>query len=289
VGGTYGIAKWNGSSWSSLGYGLEAGAYVFALAASGSDLYVGGAFRVAGAPATNVAKWNGSNWSALGAGITNTTINNTLVWALAASGSDLYAGATFAKAGIATGGVVKWNGSVWSDLGAGFGGGGQYGSYVYALAVSGSNLYVGGDFTRATNSGGISVTANQLAKWDGNSWSGLGSGMNNYVTALAVSGSDLYAGGAFTTAGGKVSAYAAKAIAIPGDWLRLARDVPGLNTNTLSFVGVPEQPYTIQYATNLEPALWQPLATTNTDAGGRGIVQDPDASSAPRFYRVTSP
>jgi hypothetical protein len=35
--------------------------------------------------------------------------------------------------------------------------------------------------------------------------------MNSSVSALAVSGSNLYAGGDFTSAGGKVSAYAARA------------------------------------------------------------------------------
>lgn len=43
-------------------------------------------------------------------------------------------------------------------------------------------------------------------------WSALGSGMDNEVYALAVSGTDLYAGGQFTTAGGKVSANVAKAL-----------------------------------------------------------------------------
>jgi len=48
-------------------------------------------------------------------------------------------------------------------------------------------------------------------------WSALGSGMNTSVWALAVSGSDLYAGGQFTTAGGKSSAYIARAylLALP--------------------------------------------------------------------------
>ncbi len=47
------------------------------------------------------------------------------------------------------------------------------------------------------------VAANCIAKWDGTSWSALGSGMNHYVTALAFDALDgLYAGGSFTTAGG---------------------------------------------------------------------------------------
>ncbi|MGA2557495.1 MAG: immunoglobulin domain-containing protein, partial [Verrucomicrobiota bacterium] len=38
------------------------------------------------------------------------------------------------------------------------------------------------------------VPANYIAKWDGSAWSALGSGMNSSVTALAVSGTNLYAG-----------------------------------------------------------------------------------------------
>ncbi len=65
-------------------------------------------------------------------------------------------------------------------------------SWVVALAVDeDGNLYAGGGFTTA---GG--VAANRIAKWDGASWSALGSGMNGGVRALAVDGSgNLYAGG----------------------------------------------------------------------------------------------
>ena len=78
---------------------------------------------------------------------------------------------------------------------------------VYALAFDASgNLYAGGGFTTA---GGVS--ANRIAKWDGSSWSALGSGMNSTVNALAVDASgNLYAGGYFTTAGGVSANYIAK-------------------------------------------------------------------------------
>jgi hypothetical protein len=49
---------------------------------------------------------------------------------------------------------------------------------VWALAVSGTNLYVGGGFTTAGE-----VTANYIAKWNGSAWSALGSGMNDSVAA----------------------------------------------------------------------------------------------------------
>ena len=55
---------------------------VFALAASGGDVYAGGFFGTAGGiPAANIAKWNGSSWSELGSGMDN------IVYALAVSGS----------------------------------------------------------------------------------------------------------------------------------------------------------------------------------------------------------
>ena len=70
------------------------------------------------------------------------------------------------------------------------------------------NLYAGGGFTLA---GGVNVNANHIARWEGSSWSALGSGTDDHVYALAVDSSgDLYAGGEFTTAGGKPSSYIAR-------------------------------------------------------------------------------
>jgi len=55
-----------------------------------------------------------------------------------------------------------------------------------------------------TGAGGSA--ANSIAKWNGNNWSALGTGLsgglNGEVRALAVSGSNVYAGGWFATAGG---------------------------------------------------------------------------------------
>jgi len=69
---------------------------------------------------------------------------------------------------------------------------------VRAVVVDGSgNIYIGGDFT-----GVGEVIANHIAKWDGSSWSALGSGVVGSVNALAVSGTNLYVGGRFTSADG---------------------------------------------------------------------------------------
>ena len=55
----------------------------------------------------------------------------------------------------------------------------------------------GGDFGAA---GG--VPAHNIAKWDGNAWSPVATGINGSISALAVIGTNLYAGGAFNWIGG---------------------------------------------------------------------------------------
>ena len=69
---------------------------------------------------------------------------------------------------------------------------------VYAAAVDSNGiLYAGGQFSLIGT-----VAASSIARWNGTTWSALGSGVDGTVQALAVSGTNLYVGGNFTTAGG---------------------------------------------------------------------------------------
>lgn len=160
------------------------------------NVYVGGTFTTAGGVTVNgIAKWNGRTWSALGSGV------NGHVNAIAISGSDVYAGGSFSFAsGVQASSIAKWNGTAWSAVGIGVTGGiGQ----VRAIAISGTDVYIGGSFESVDNVAGTRM----VAKWNGSTWAPLVQGLRKTpnptggsVLTLAVSGSDLYAGGTFTHA-----------------------------------------------------------------------------------------
>jgi hypothetical protein len=199
------VARWDGASWSPLGTGMNS--VVNALTVfddgSGPALYAGGMFTSAGGgSASRIARWSGSVWSPVGSGISGT------VEALAVyddgGGPALHVGGRFKVAGgVGASHVARWDGSIWSPLGTGVDG--PYIPMVRALAVfddgAGPALVAGGRFDTA---GGIA--ADNIAAWDGASWSPLGSGTSANVQALAVfddgTGPALYAGGSFSSGEG---------------------------------------------------------------------------------------
>jgi hypothetical protein len=206
------------ANWVSMGGLPGANGSVLAVVVDGlGNFYIGGEFTSVGnITANNIAQWDGSSWSPLGSGMSGMgrVGYGTSVLVLAVSGGTLYAGGYFTTAGgNAANYIAQWNGSSWSPLDSGMSGGNEYGPYVDALAVSGSTLYAGGDFTSAGGS-----AANCIAQWNGSRWSPLGYGLGSsygrpaygYVTALAVSGSTLYAGGNFSSAGGSPADYIAQ-------------------------------------------------------------------------------
>ena len=166
---------------------------VSALTVYDGKLIAGGYFAFAGCDSANyIASWDGSTWSPLGSGM------NSTVLALTVYDNSLIAGGHFTTAGgTSANKIASWDGSTWSPLGSGMVGNNPYANPVYALTVYDGNLIAGGYFTTA---GGTS--ANNIASWDGSTWSPLGSGMDNRVYALTVYNGSLIAGGYFTTAGG---------------------------------------------------------------------------------------
>lgn len=200
------VAKWNGSTWSALGTGVESGTPgpVRALCAfddgSGPALYVGGQFDHAGGVlARKVARWNGVAWSSVGAG---DALGGGEVFALAVyddgAGPALFAGGslTFPSGPFFTG-FVRWDGISWTAPGP------LDWETVRALSVyddgAGAALYVSGN---ASGAG--------IVRWDGSTTTTIAT---QSARSLGVhddgAGAQLVAGGHFDTIG----AVAAKNIA----------------------------------------------------------------------------
>jgi len=200
------IAQYNTSTklWSAVGGGLDG--QVNSLIINSGILYVGGNFTTAtnangDVVVNNIAQYNISNstWSALGGGV------NGIVKSLTTNAGILYAGGNFTAATNANGDAVVKNiaqynigTKIWSALGGV--GGGLNGVIVNSIAVnSGTTLYVGGNFTAATNANG-DVVVNNIAKYtiSNSTWSALGGGLNGNVNSIAIDTGILYAGGNFT-------------------------------------------------------------------------------------------
>jgi hypothetical protein len=198
------IARWNGTTWSSVGLGTNGAVWSLAVFDDGSGpaLYAAGYFTTAGSvQANHIAKWNGSSWSALGSG-TSGYFSDLAVFD-DGTGPALYGAGHFSDVGgVVANNIAKWDGSNWAAVGSGLGG--QMYETVNALAVfddgAGAALYAGGRFAMAG-----AVAVNGIAKWTGSTWSALGGGTNGSTYDLAVfddgGGPALYAGGVFTSAG----------------------------------------------------------------------------------------
>ena len=214
IGGTFtsvgGVARNNLAQIDSTGavtnWNPNANNTVYALAISGSTVYAGGGF-------TSIGGTSRYRLAAIGTNGTLASWNpsaNAEVTALAISGSTVYAGGVFTTMGgttrnrlaaIGTGGTLS---TTWNPNASGT---------VNALAISGSTVYAGGSFANLCTSpssctGQIvapatNVTRNNLAAIDTNgtlstTWD---PNANSTVSALAISGSTVYAGGSFTTIG----------------------------------------------------------------------------------------
>lgn len=218
------IAQWNGTTWAPLGSGISNGANLpkirLAVLPNG-DLVAAGWFNVAGGIAVNnVARWNGSTWTSLGGPFTE--VGDLEV----APNGDL----------LVTGwnGLWRWNGN-WSAV-PGFTGFGlalavapNGDIFVHGGSPSGVYRIVGGQGTligtpnqtlgalTATSTGDLiaggsfsavsGIAANRIARWNGTTWSALGSGLGTLTfdscrTITEMPGGGLAAGGNFLTAGG---------------------------------------------------------------------------------------
>ncbi len=295
-GGNYnpGLAILEDGYWDYGYYWVTGGSqFVAALAWDGinNNMYAGGNFTSADSydgnvPVNNIAVFNEETeeWTALGSGV-NGTVNAILV-----TNGVVYVGGGFTTAGgVSVNNIAKWNGTAWSALGSGVTNPNGNTPSVNALAMIGTNLYVGGSFT---NAGG--VYASGLAVWNGSTWFGLGSGLfysfyneAGTANALVANGNDLYVGGLFDSAGNKPSALFShwnsqlNYYPPPHPFLSRADWLPG-NQFQFRLGGTSGESYILQASTNF--VQWTSLQTNNATLYD---FTDTNASHFPhRFYRA---
>jgi trimeric autotransporter adhesin len=200
AGGLGGIKKWNGSSWVNLGSGINSAAAVFDLKEFNGELYVAGNFATAGGLNVNgIAKWNGSNWSSIG-----TLSEYSAAYALEIYNNELYIGGFIDSInGTNADNLIKWDSNSLSPVANGVSGG-VFPTSVISLEAIGNYLFVGGNFDNASG-----VSANNIAKWDGTSFSNLETGTDNQIYCLEKFHDKLIAGGIFTHAGSESTNYIA--------------------------------------------------------------------------------
>lgn len=192
---------------------------VNALAVSGSAVYLGGSFDIVNGVLNRnaAAAVDATTGRALG---WNPAVDDGVVYTLAVSGSKVYLGGSFtqvngsvptvrngAAAFDATiGEVTPWNPNL--------------NGAVFELAVAGSTVYLGGDFTTVNGT----ATRNHAAAIDATNGvaKGWNPDVNGTVLALAVAGSTVYLGGNFTTVNGGLSRKHAAAVdatsGVANDW-----------------------------------------------------------------------
>lgn len=266
------FARWDGAHWSAMGAGFNFA--VLAIAASSNALYAGGEFTRSLNAVAAVARWDGYNWGPLGSGVWPQ--GSPYVGGLAFSGTNLYVGGLFGIDGIGYGGVAMWDGTQWKPR-PGLSGGNYFYPEAWAVTALGTNVYIGGEFS-------ASGITNRVATWDGTTWTGLASGVNARVRALAASGTDLYVGGDFTQAGNKPCSRIARAYLPARPELWLERQATGL---LVAWPSPQTDGFVLEEASSFSTS-WVTVGAVVTDDGTKRSVLVPNTNGA-RYYRLRRP
>lgn len=247
------VARWERATnrWTALANGINAGstnAFVTSMArfdsGNGVELVVGGFYSNASgvSGSKSLAKWNGTAWSALGSNfVANSadSVRSLLTWD-GVEGNRLYVAGGFPVAGgVTCNGIAAYDGASWHALGAGVTG--TFSPVVFKLAVfddgSGAALYAAGRYDAIDG-----VTGPNLTRWNGVSWSAVGSGLIRFSAVADLSsmmvyddgnGVALYVGGYDMGVAGAGRASVARWNG--QNWARVGQDIGGRVTSMASF------------------------------------------------------
>ena len=165
-----------------------------ALSEDEQTLYIGGTFTYVGPSTGSGVRLGETSGTVLPGGL---FVNNAVYATVDDGAGGFYIGGDFTTVGgVARNGLAHINAD--GTLDAAFGP--RVNSSVTALAVSGGVVYAGGTFTQVNQGQATSATRNYIAAFDASGTvTAFDPNVNNQVTALAVSGGVVYAGGSFST------------------------------------------------------------------------------------------
>lgn len=173
--------------WSSIKNGTNG--VVNAITVYNNKIVIGGSFtQVGGVPANNVAQWDGVNWQQVGTGFTDEVYSLTVF-----NGNLIAAGKYLLVTPVDTARIFSYNGSAWQPLGKGFVN--RTNEYVTSLLVHQGSLYAAGLFKLNFTAGG----ASNVAVLTGSNWTNLGDGLDLEVMCMTSDGTDIIAGGKFSS------------------------------------------------------------------------------------------
>lgn len=184
-------------SFTEVGGGVKGGDVRSIIRLLDNELYIGGSFNQVGdSTANSVAHWKDSKWETMEGGV------DGIVYSLALVGNFVYVGGAFKHAGsVEAHNIARYSilGKSWSPIiDNGFNGVNDTVRTIALSSSGGSEIYIGGNFTRAG-----SIVANKIARYDG-MWTDLQGGVNDsngYVSVISTHGG-LYIGGKFNSVGG---------------------------------------------------------------------------------------
>ena len=171
------IAVWDGIKWDTLPGGGP-NSDIYSMCTYQNDLYVGGLFSQVGNVnnTAQIAGHNGTGWFNIGQG--GPGAGNNVVYKILPFKNTLVLGGNFTQFGglpfNGIGRMVRWMGSYYDKVSGGITNGMM--TSVSSIEEYNGKLYVGGDFTKAG-----SISANNIATWDGGQWDSLGSGANGPI------------------------------------------------------------------------------------------------------------
>ncbi len=198
----YGVAKWNGQTWDSLGSGIRQSTLydniqnIKDIVRYKNEIYICGAFTTCGGKnITGIARWNGLEWNNVGGDLQYASIGNLPSGnKMEVYQNELYFSGSFTSIGNNSAkAIAKWNGQTWTNLSQNF----PINANIFAIhnIVHYKNeLHIAGNFNFDGN-----VPHEQILKKVGNSWVQVGAGLNGdaWIFKLRVFQNNLYAGGYF--------------------------------------------------------------------------------------------